>query len=171
MGLIFLCGLPGSGKSSVGKAVAEAFVLPFVDLDEEIEKECGRSIGEIFEQEGEAFFRVLETQALTRACAQRSAVVALGAGVLENDENLASVLECGQLVYLRVPVDAIANRISSWESRPLFSECATKVQITVKLKQLLSKREARYLRADYIVDVSDNESAEQTASRVTALLA
>lgn len=170
MGLIFLCGLPGSGKSTVGQAVADALELAFVDLDKEIEQECDRSIGEIFEQDGEAFFRVLETQALTRACALGKAVIALGAGVLENEENLASILECGRLIYLRVPVDEIVARVSNWNTRPLFRECVTKKMVADKLNALLYRRETRYLKADIVLDFTENENAAQTAARLVTLL-
>ena len=170
MGLIFLCGLPGCGKSTVGKAVADELDFSFVDLDEEIENECGRSIIEIFEQDGEALFRVLETQALTRACALGNALVALGAGVLENEGNLVSVLECGRLIYLRASVEVVAARNSNWESRPMFRECNTDAEIIEKLKELLARREKDYLKAEMVVGISANEGVEQVVEKLTALL-
>ncbi len=77
---IFLYGPPGSGKSSAGKALAERLHWPFVDLDQEIEKQEGRTVSRILEEEGEAAFRDMETEALMQVSDENPRVIALGGG-------------------------------------------------------------------------------------------
>jgi shikimate kinase len=161
--LIFLCGLSGSGKSTVGKQLAERLQFSFVDLDYQIEIEANQSIGKIFETKGESVFRRLESDALLQLCETSTAVIALGAGALENPENLRQVLVKGILVYLRAPVSVLAARLAESTERPLLSG-GNRDEI---LTEMLSQREAAYLKAHIIVDVSD-KTIEQTVFDLAA---
>jgi shikimate kinase len=101
MALIFLCGMPGAGKSTVGKLLAEMRGSPFLDLDLEIERFAGKSIPAIFQSEGEAHFRRLESLCLQDALSLSEGVIALGGGALESERNLELLKENGALVYLQ----------------------------------------------------------------------
>ncbi len=170
MGLIFLCGLPGSGKTTVGKYVSEGSGLPFIDLDSEIERESMLTIPEIFAQKGESFFRELESKALNDACIQENAVVALGAGASDKNANLELILNAGQLVYLRISPELVASRVLEWENRPLFRECSTREQFVRMLYGLLAKREANYSRSSVVINIVEHETPEHIAERLLSEL-
>ncbi len=121
MTLFFLYGPPGSGKSTLGQALAESLGLPFTDVDREIERESGRSIAEIFERQGEQAFRTMESARirvlLTRGEEQ---VVALGGGALLDRENRRRVEQSGEVVVLNAPLEVLRSRTRRQEGkRPL----------------------------------------------------
>lgn len=166
MGLIFLCGLPGSGKTTVGKLVAEKRELPFIDLDAIIELDTGRTIPELFAQQGEACFRELESQALKQACRAKDAVVALGAGVFERHSNFKIAYHAGLLIYLKALPEFIAERLLNSKGRPLFKEHATREQVLLKLGHLLAKRETDYDQSHIVIELGKDESPEQITKRL-----
>ena len=112
---IVLVGLPGSGKSRLGRLAAEHLSLPFIDLDEAVEAASGRTIPDLF-REGEDVFRSLETQALKDALAGPEALIATGGGIVEREENRA-LLKNRNVVFL--DIDEAIARASRSESRPL----------------------------------------------------
>ena len=116
---IFLCGMMGSGKSTVGRCLAEADGLPFIDLDEEVEIAAGREINDIFSTDGEAAFRDMEIEALRRAVAAGDAVIALGGGTPCREEAQGIIARAGRLVYLRIGAVTLGRRLSVDTSRPL----------------------------------------------------
>lgn len=114
---IVLVGLPGSGKSRLGRFAAEHLSLPFIDLDEAVEATSGRTIPDLF-REGEDVFRSLETQALKDALAGPEALIATGGGIVEREENRA-LLKNRNVVFLDIDLDEAIARASRSESRPL----------------------------------------------------
>ena len=168
--MIFLCGLPGCGKSSIGKYVAQLTGSEFIDLDDYVEGIVGKKISRIFEEEGEASFREYEQDALIRACEFDDAVVSLGAGALESQENLLMALASGVLVYLRRTPAEIAQRDLNWDKRPLMKGASTTQQIIDRLTVLLERREADYLKAEIVIDVYPSETPAQTAERIVSEL-
>jgi shikimate kinase len=121
---IFLIGLPGSGKSTIGKSLALELSLPFVDLDQEIEKQEGRTIKQIFKQLHEGYFRQLESKALKSYCQSLdSFVLATGGGAPCFFDNMEQINKAGKSVFLDVPPKEIARRImnSHISERPLFA--------------------------------------------------
>ena len=107
---ILLIGMMGCGKSTVGRLLAERMRLPLIDLDEEIARAAGKTIPEIFEQEGEAGFRARETAALERALAREDGVIATGGGIVTRAENIRMMREEGVVVWLCRPLeDMIAD--------------------------------------------------------------
>jgi len=110
---VYLVGMPGSGKSSAGRALAEMLGLPFVDLDDEIERAAGRSIPEIFQEQGEPRFRELEREALERAASGPRCVVACGGGVPLREDNRALMRSTGTVVALDVPVKRLWTRVAA----------------------------------------------------------
>ncbi|MCX6600541.1 MAG: shikimate kinase [bacterium] len=165
MGLIFITGMTGAGKTVVGEKLAARFGVPFVDADREIERATGKTIAEIFAAGGESEFRDCEAVALSVAADLRDAVIALGAGALMDDQNFELVQESGQLIYLRADVDVLAKRLARAADRPLLRDAHTPAQRKKRLHELLSLREPRYLTADVVIDVD-----ARTPEEIVALL-
>ncbi len=138
--LIFLYGPPGSGKSTVGRYLAEALALDFFDLDTVVENKAGSEIPAIFTAEGESGFRARESEALKTVLANGSGVVALGGGTLLDTENQDLVREAGSVLCLDGPAETLMVRLSeSNEVRPLLEG-----DRDVQLKSLLEERAEHY---------------------------
>jgi shikimate kinase len=152
---IILIGLPGSGKTSLGKQLAKLMNLPFVDLDEELERAQGKSIPEMFLQGGEPDFRLME-QTCLRATLDKSIemVLATGGGTPCFFDNLNWLMEAGTLVFLNPPIEVIAERQLGIQenSRPLLSG---EGNLTDKLRELYQKRLPFYQKAEITYAGSD----------------
>ena len=152
---IILIGLPGSGKTSLGKQLAKLMNLPFLDLDEELERSQGKSIPELFLQEGEPGFRLME-QACLRATLEKSGemVLSTGGGTPCFFDNLNLLKEAGTLVFINPPIEVIAERFLEVEenSRPLLSG---EGNLTDKLRDLYQKRLPFYQKAEITYAGSD----------------
>jgi len=121
---IFLIGLPGSGKTTLGEKIAESLKIPFVDLDKEIERREGRLIREIFKEKNENYFRVLEANELALWCeSDKEFVMATGGGAPCFFKNMDMINTCGTSIFIDVPALEIAGRIrkTNVEERPLLS--------------------------------------------------
>lgn len=162
---IYLVGFMGSGKSTVGRALADELGWNFVDLDEEIEREQGSSIASIFDQRGEAEFRLLETDALRRCVrtvqSGHPRVISLGGGAFLEHENLDLVSNNGVSVWLDCPLPVIERRIAAFTHRPLARD-------PNHLRHLYEVRREGYARADYRIETDDEEAAA-TVARILAL--
>ena len=134
---IFLYGPPASGKSTLGRKVAQATEREFVDLDEEIVKAAGRSIPEIFAAEGEPAFRARELAALQAVAGRSGCVVALGGGALLNPEARRVAEAAGRVVCLDCPLETLLGRLSCDGSRPLAAD-------RERLRKLVESRAAHY---------------------------
>jgi shikimate kinase len=163
VGLIFLTGMPGAGKSAVGEKLAGLMGIAFVDLDREIEVRADRRIGDLFDDPGEAVFREMEAAALREAVTRRNAVIALGAGALQKDESLSLVLSSGVLVYLRADLEMLVARNRGVTHRPLLPNGLDETRLRARLKQTLQQRKARYVRAHIIIDTDDSRTPEDIA--------
>ena len=149
---IFLVGLSGSGKSSVGRLAAARLGWTFIDTDTLIEETAGRSIAAIFSEQGEAAFRTLEGDALARAARSERAVIATGGGAPTHDEG-RRILADGFTVWLAVSPAVAAERLARQqadEPRPLLAGDPRE-----RLEALLEARRADYARANAAVDVDD----------------
>lgn len=162
---IYLVGFMGSGKSTVGRALAEELGWHFFDLDEEIEKREGVTIAQIFDTHGEAAFREIETIALRERVHQaqmgRPQVIALGGGAFFSEENFDLVSNNGVTVWLDCPLEHIRRRIDGQTHRPLARD-------PLRLADLFAARRGGYARADFRVEVLDDDAAAAVA-RVLAL--
>ncbi|MEZ5658512.1 MAG: shikimate kinase [Burkholderiaceae bacterium] len=116
---IFLVGMPGSGKSTVGRRLAARLDRPFIDADHEIEARCGVSIATIFDIEGEAGFRERETRVLQALAEQRDVIVATGGGAVLRPVNRRLLRENGVVLYLDASLGELWNRLRHDRRRPL----------------------------------------------------
>jgi shikimate kinase len=165
---VFLVGLPGAGKSSVGNAVATKLHIPFVDLDREIEITAGKSIARIFAEAGEPAFRALELAATARL-PRTSAIVAPGAGWISNEAVRVLVPRAGPTIYLRVEPRTAALRLGAAAAdRPLLAGDPLR-----ELERLLAFRRKLYESADAIVDTEQypfDQVVQRTAELASAFL-
>lgn len=136
---LFLVGLPGSGKSRVGRMLARELHVPHVDTDDLIEAREGQSIAQIFESHGEAYFRRVEAEVIAESAAQ-PAVVSLGGGAVET-ASVRSILSRGNTAWIRAPKDELLRRIRRSSRRPLMRQNPER-----KLDELASRREPLYAR-------------------------
>ncbi len=148
---IYLIGMMGSGKSTLGRLLAEELKRPFVDTDEWIELRAGSSIAEIFRERGEAHFRDLETASLLEVSQGRGWVVALGGGAVLRAENRRIIRATGYSIYLKIRPETGLARLPSHPERPLLQVADLKERLRL-LRQLLLSREPYYLEADFIVE-------------------
>jgi shikimate kinase len=156
---IYLTGFMASGKSSVGPRLAARLGSVFWDLDRLIRAHDGRPIPAIFEEDGEAAFRTLESRFLRRSTEVSDLVVALGGGALVDDNNWTFAREHGRIVYLEVAPDTILDRVADEaDRRPLLQDeegqPLPKEQMRSRIDELLSARRARYERAHATVDAA-----------------
>jgi shikimate kinase len=148
-GNIFLVGLMGAGKTTVGKLIAKHLNRPFVDSDHEIEKRTGVNIPLIFELEGEAGFRTRETAVIEELTGQRNIVLATGGGAVLSQRNRDNLRRNGTVIYLRAKVEDLWQRTRHDKNRPLLQTADPQA----KLKELFAQRDPLYCEiADIIVD-------------------
>lgn len=161
-----LVGLPGAGKTTVGRAVARRVGRPFLDFDEEIERREGRSVERIFADEGERHFRTLERR-LTRELVRKSSMVlAPGGGWAADPSNVALLRPRARIVYLRVSPETAAARLGdSAARRPLLVPAPP-----AALRELLARRRRSYESADVVVD-TEALDLEEVIEAVTNLAA
>ncbi|HOS97885.1 MAG TPA: shikimate kinase, partial [Deltaproteobacteria bacterium] len=162
--MIFLTGFMGSGKSTVGRKLAQRLDVPFIDLDEVISTRAGSSIRDIFACAGESAFRALERQALLDvALSEHDAVVATGGGLPVDPANRAVMKACGSVVHLKASFETLAARIPEDRGRPLWDGNA---------RDLLESRTPAYEDADFTVHTDGlgvHEAAEVLADQARSL--
>ncbi len=158
---IFLIGMMGSGKSTIGARLAELLALPFVDTDAAIEKADGRSVQQIFEQEGEVYFREKEQQFLQQL-PQQAGVVACGGGLPCFFNNMELLKSKGIVVYLEAAAEQLFERIKGDDLRP-------KLRDVKGFKLLKAQREATYQKAHFKIDAK--QSVEAIIAEVLSLRA
>lgn len=168
---LFLVGMMGSGKTTVGRLCAADLDRPFVDLDARIEARAGRPVAEIFAHDGEAAFRRLEGEALDEVAASPvAAVVACGGGVVLDPDHRVRLRDAGFVVWLDAPAGVLAGRLGAGEGRPLLESAPDGVEPA--LARLARAREAAYREAAHaIVDASPADPAAVAVAVVAAVRA
>jgi shikimate kinase len=156
---IYLIGYMGSGKTNLGRELAELSGMAFADLDEMFEERYRVSIMEFFEKYGEAQFRKLEHGILLETEAMDNVVISTGGGTPCFYDNMEFILAHGRSVYLKMPVPLLANRLKGIRKRrPLLKDvahCEMEEHIGLQLKE----REIHYLRADIVLEGTRFEAA------------
>ena len=164
---IALIGFMGTGKTAVGKVLAEKLGRSFVELDSLIEQKAGMSIPEIFQQDGEIAFRELEMRVTEEIANKKKAVIACGGGIVLNKINIDRLRESSRIVYLTASPGVILKRVANEEGqRPLLEVDNP----TLTIRELLGFRKPFYERAaDIIINTSKldiNSVAEQIINKL-----
>jgi shikimate kinase len=146
--IVYLVGMPGAGKTVVGRELAGRLGVPFIDLDAEIEKAQDAKVSDIFRQQGEAAFRAMEAAELVDASSHDPAVVACGGGVVLEPANRITLRNTGITVFLSVPIAQLRERVQPDADRPL-------IRTEGDIDKLLEQREPLYREfAAHVVDGS-----------------
>lgn len=153
MNSIFLIGFMGSGKSTIGKKLAEKLDLEFIDTDHQIEQQAKKKIKAIFAEEGEGAFRNIEHQVLTGMPA-RGYVIATGGGIIEREENRVWLTN-KHVVFLKTNWETIKKRLANDDSRPIWHDQSRDKQ------RLLAQREVKYAQvASQMIETDTFTEAE-----------
>jgi shikimate kinase len=163
---ILLIGMMGSGKSTVGRFLAERLGWPYVDSDEQVEARTGKTVPELFAERGEPFFRAEETQALEEATTSDGpVVVSVAGGAVLSADNRSRIRHAGLVVWLRAEVATLAARVGDGHGRPLLGD-----DPRAALQRLYNERRPLYEElADVTIDV-DQRSPLEVTDRVIAAL-
>jgi shikimate kinase len=156
----------GSGKTSVGKKIAEKLSMSFIDSDEEIINETGYSITELFKRYGEQYFRKKEEELIQKISKKNNIVIATGGGVVLNPKNMRNLRGNGFIINLQASVEILKNRLeSSVKNRPLLHS----VNINESLKKYSEARSEFYKNNDFCIQ-TDNLSVDQVVSIILDVL-
>jgi shikimate kinase len=158
---IYLIGMMGCGKTTVGQALAKALNYRFMDTDQLITQVTGQSIPDIFAQSGEAEFRAIESQVLSQLCAYQHLVVATGGGIVLQPMNW-SYLRHGFIVWLDVPVSQLYNRLKGDQTRPLLQDSDP----LATLQNLFNQRKHLYESADLRISVDPADHSQQVMQKI-----
>ncbi|KZS49139.1 shikimate kinase [Paenibacillus glucanolyticus] len=157
---IILIGMMGTGKSTVGRLVADSLGYTLIDLDTEIEKLDGRTIPEMFEADGESYFREAESAALRSVLLRKGIVVASGGGAVLSSENCEAMKQGGWVVALTADTASIVERVRGDVNRPLLAG-----DVEERVGRILDERKDKYLFADVMLDTV-GRSAEEVATDI-----
>jgi shikimate kinase len=159
---VYLIGMMGAGKTTIGRLLAKHLTYRFVDTDDAIAKIAGgKPITQIFAESGETEFRRLESAVLAEICAFTKLVVSTGGGIILQRQNWG-YLRHGLVVWLDVPVELLYTRLAEDTTRPLLQD----VDPQGKLRSLLEQRQPLYSQADLRIVTQGEETPEEIAMRV-----
>jgi shikimate kinase len=147
---IFLCGFMATGKSSIGKRLADELHCEFLDMDALIEADEGTTISEIFSSRGEPAFRAMESRMVERITERSGCVVAAGGGTIVNPQNLEKLKRSGVVITLTADIPTILRRSSKEDTRPLL-QTADRLE---RIRTLMEQRAPFYAQADIVLDTS-----------------
>lgn len=164
---LVLIGLMGAGKSAVGRRLAASLNLPFTDADGEIEEAAGQTIGEIFAEHGEAYFRTGERKVIARLLENGPQVLATGGGAYMDPETQAAIKEHGISIWLKANLRVLMKRVGRRDNRPLLQVDNPE---TV-MRKLMAERNPVYARADITVESRDVPHEIMVANIIDALSA
>jgi shikimate kinase len=160
---VILVGLPGTGKSTTGRRLARMLVVPFADSDELVEQATGRTVRDIFADDGEAAFRALEAEAIAAALEGFDGVLALGGGALTTDSTRAAIAASGiPVARLQATLATLAARVGDGHTRPLLAD-----DPAARLAELAEQRDVLYAE----VATLNVQTAERPPGQVAAHIA
>lgn len=157
---LVLIGMPGSGKTKVGEELSRRLNMPMVDTDHMIEQEQGRSIPEIFSQDGEPAFRDMETAAVRRAAAMEGVIIATGGGMVLREENMQALAETGVIFFRNRELAAIVGE--NHEGRPLIGEDKQRIYRLYDQRIGLYNKYAQFT-------ISNTDTVEEAAEQIEQL--
>ncbi|RMG00191.1 MAG: shikimate kinase [Nitrospirae bacterium] len=162
---IVLTGFMGTGKTAVGRELSKLLGLKLVEIDSEIERRTGKSIKEIFRDDGEAKFRDLETEVIKEFSDRENLIISTGGGAVMREENIRALKKKGILFCLTAEPESILQRTSRSDERPLLN-----VDDPLKrIKELLEARRPQYMRADRMIN-TEGKTPSQVAREIIATL-
>ena len=161
---ITLCGMMGSGKTAIGRILANKLDYNFIDVDKMIEIEAKKTIKKIFDEDGEEYFRDLEEKITINILKHKETIVSLGGGAIINNNIRNSIKEKSYNIYLRVDVNILVKRLQNSKTRPLIY----KKNLKKELINLINKREKFYQKADLIIKNEKNiiETTENIIKKI-----
>ena len=158
--ILYLIGMMGSGKSSVGKLLANKLQFSNIDIDKEIEKDEKLSIKEIFEKKGENYFREIESKYLLRK--RKLAVVSCGGGIILNKKNREFLKTSGYTIYLKSSIPTLEKRLLNKNSRPLLNNDNLKETLI----NIYSKRKTLYTSVANTTIITDRRSVKEVCELI-----
>ena len=158
---LYLIGMMGVGKTTIGRLLAKELGYGFVDTDNIIAQATGKSINQLFTEEGEAGFRKVESDVLSQVCAFTKLTISTGGGIVLRRENWG-YLHHGLIVWLDAPVELIYSRLAEDSTRPLLQDADPKG----KLRSLLEQRTPLYSQGDLHIIEREGEMPEDLAKRI-----
>jgi shikimate kinase len=164
---VVMVGMMGAGKTAVGTALARLLAVPFLDSDEEIVRAADRSIAEIFERDGEDFFRSRENEVIGRLLRGEPCILSTGGGAFLSASNRQLINEVGVSVWLRADIEVLWQRVRHKSTRPLLRTANPRET----LRALYDARLPFYQMADLTVESCVDLSVEDMAQRVVEILA
>jgi shikimate kinase len=162
---LVLTGMMGSGKSSAGKGLAACLQIPFVDLDEEIERGQGKPIRDLFSEQGEAAFRAIEKKKLAELLQKPPAVIATGGGAILDEGSRRLLQDKAIVIWLKADVGVLAGRIAADGTRPLLKGEEPKTALT----RILAEREPFYAQAPLTV-LNNGSDVDQVVEEILRAL-
>ena len=161
---IVLTGLMGSGKTTIGKYLAQRTGMEFIDTDELIVQKAKKPISQIFKDEGELYFRDLEAEVIEKSSQKSGCIISTGGGAVLRDENIENLQETGVLFYLEASAEELYARVKDDSSRPLLKG-DNPVNI---LRRLLIARKPFYEKADFKI-ITENKTLEEVSKQILEL--
>jgi shikimate kinase len=158
---IVLIGPPGSGKSSVGKALSRKLSRPWIDTDKEVESRAGKTISQIFLEDGEVAFRALERDVVDQVMGSEVGIVSLGGGSVLNEASQKRIATAKEVVFLDVSISNAAPRVGFNKDRPLLA-----INPRQQWLQLMEKRRPIYESLATMSVSTDNKKPDQVADEI-----
>lgn len=156
--LVYLTGFMGAGKSTIGPILANTLGWEFCDLDRIIEQHTGKKINRIFEEHGDQYFREIESEQLRKVSEGDERIISLGGGTVTWGSNLDFIKKNGQIIYLKISVESVYNRLIYKNDRPLMKineAIGSKEEILNKINEMFRERKPYYEQADFIIETEN----------------
>lgn len=171
--LIFLIGFMTAGKSTIGKILANTIGWDFIDLDQEIERLEGKSVIRIFKENGESYFRKIESDVLKQYSSEKNYVIALGGGTVENPENFELISSKGIVIYLEISPKEAFRRLKFKRNRPvLYNDSNEEVddeELLKRINNIFERRIYIYQKA-HIKISTDRMRVGKTVDKIVTIL-
>ena len=159
---IFLIGLMGSGKTSIGKILAKKLKKKFFDIDHEIINKMNLTISEIFKKYGEKKFREMESEILNALTIDENAVISTGGGIILDKKNISKMKEIGIIVHLDIDIKTQVFRVKNTKNRPLLN----RENLQDKLKEMKEKRDKIYKKISDITIVAAKKNKSNIVTEI-----